>query len=175
LTVRHRPAVPADVPRLAALLDAYMQETFARPWGGSEAALRADAFGAALEMIVAESGDGALVAFVAFQRVYDLHHCVSGAEIVDMFVEPARRARGVAVELLAAVAAESRRRGGMFVKGQAVESPSARRLYARVATCFPGADCYVGGRAFRALADLSGRGPRAIARGLPPKMWNHEP
>ena len=50
-----------------------------------------------------------------------------------------------------------------------------QRLYARFAMCFPGADCIVGGRAFRRLAELAGYAPRVAARSLPEKRWNYEP
>jgi len=52
---------------------------------------------------------------------------------------------------------------------------TTRRLYERIAMSFEGADCIVGGRAFRVLADLSGRPIRELVRGLPKKEWNYEP
>lgn len=76
---------------------------------------------------------------------------------------------------LAAVANRVRERGGTFVKGQAVEHAGLRETYERVAMAFPGADCIVGGRAFRVLADLDGQAPRAMVRGLPDRAWNFEP
>ncbi|HTA93625.1 MAG TPA: hypothetical protein VK745_28800 [Polyangiaceae bacterium] len=64
--------------------------------------------------------------------------------------------------------------GGKFELGQAVTRPGVQGLYERVAMSFPGADCIVGGRAFRALADLAGRPARFVVKNLPDKSWNHE-
>jgi ribosomal protein S18 acetylase RimI-like enzyme len=96
-------------------------------------------------------------------------------EILDLYVSPASRGRGVAPALVCTVAAEILRRGGTYVKGQAVNNRAAQRLYARFAMCFPGADCIVGGRAFRQLAALAGHSARVAARSLPEKSWNYEP
>jgi GNAT superfamily N-acetyltransferase len=112
---------------------------------------------------------------LAWRKSYDLHHCLTGGEILDLYVLPEYRGRGVAPVLVCAVAAEMLRRGGAYVKGQAVEHRVVQRLYARFAMCFPGADCIVGGRAFRRLAELAGRSARVVARSLPEKSWNYEP
>jgi GNAT superfamily N-acetyltransferase len=174
MTLRIRPATVEDVPALAALLDAYMQEVFNSRWHGSRDALIADGFGAKFATILAESSDGQVVAFVAWQHSYDLHHCVVGAEVIDMYVAPAFRGRAVSLLLIAQLASQVRAFGGLFVKGQAVTRRRTQGLYERVAVSFPGADCIVGGRAFRALADLAGRPARFIVKNLPNKSWNHE-
>jgi hypothetical protein len=83
------------------------------------------------------------------------------------------RGLGVALQMVARVAATARTRGGSFVKGQG--SGETRRLYERVAIAFEGADCIVGGRAFRALASLAGQPARAIVRALPDRSANFEP
>jgi GNAT superfamily N-acetyltransferase len=118
---------------------------------------------------------GVPVGFAAFSRAYDLHHCVAGGVVLDLYVAPSHRGFGVALALVAAVANRVRDRGGVFVKGQAVEHPGLRETYERIAMSFPGADCIVGGRAFRALAALDGQAPRAMVRGLPDRAWNSEP
>jgi len=83
--------------------------------------------------------------------------------------------RGVAPALVYTVAAEILRRGGTYVKGQAVDNRAVQRLYARFAISFPGAEYVVGGRAFRRLAELAGRSASIAVRSLPEKSWNHEP
>jgi GNAT superfamily N-acetyltransferase len=120
MTLRIRPATVEDVPALAALLDAYMQEVFSSRWHGSRDALIADGFGAKFATILAESSDGQVVAFVAWQHSYDLHHCVPGVEVIDMYVAPAFRGRAVSLLLIAELASQVRAFGGLFVKGQAV-------------------------------------------------------
>lgn len=153
---------------------AYMGETYAAPWHGSAAALERDAFGARCRMLVAAAPDGALIGFIAWMASYDLHHCVPGAEVPDLYIAPGWRSRGVAPALGCAVAAEVLREGGLYLKGSAVESGTGRRLYGRFMVCGAAGDCIVGGRAFRRLAELAGRTPREMVRGLPERAWNYE-
>ena len=159
-----------DLPEVAELLRAFMLETFGKPWNGSESALARDAFGKELHIAVAGEP---LAAFIGWTRAYDLHHCIFGASICDMYVAPEHRGRGVALELVCFAAAHVRDEGGIFIQGQAVEG--REKEYARLAMCFPGASCIIGGRAFRTLAELSGSSPKEIARGLPKREWNFEP
>ena len=169
-----RAAEQSDVSALVQLLLAYMQETFGSAWEGSTEALRRDGFGREFENLIAVRGDSRVIGFAAWTKSYDLHHCVTGGCILDLFVSPEFRGRGVASALVCSVAAEILRRGGRYVKGQAVNSRAIQRLYSRFAVCFPGADCIVGGRAFRRVAELAGQSARVAARSLPEKSWNYE-
>lgn len=86
----------------------------------------------------------------------------------------AHRGLGVAVALVAAVCAASRSEGGRYLTGAAFERASAvGSFYERIAVTYDSAECHCAGAAFRRLADLHGRPPRAIARGLPPREWNY--
>lgn len=170
-----RSATPNDIPDLEKLLTAFMQATFQRAWGGTTQKLAQDGFGSEFQMMVAETEDQQLVAFAAWTSAYDLHHCIKGGEIIDMFVVPVHRGRGVAIQLIMAIAIQIQQQGGVYIKGQAVENPSVQRLYQRCAQCFPGADCYVSGRAFRRLIELSGQRMRDVVRNLPEPAWNSEP
>jgi GNAT superfamily N-acetyltransferase len=170
-----RAAEQSDVPALVQLLEAYMQETFQVSWQGSAEALRRDGFGREFEIQVAVTGDGRVIGFTAWAKAYDLHHCITGGYILDLYVAPEFRGRGVAPALICTVAAEILRRGGTYVKGQAINNKVVQRLYARFAVCFPGADCIVGGRAFRQVAALAGHSARVATRLLPEKSWNYEP
>ena len=174
MTITIREAAVEDVPDLSGLLDDYMQETFNCPWYGSPDALATDGFGEKFELILAESSLGKAVGFCAWQPSYDLHHCITGAEIIDVYVAPAFRGHAVPLLLTVALASRVRERGGCFVKGQAVMRAGVKELYERVAMVFPGADCIVGGRAFRALADLAGRPARVVVRNLPDRSWNDQ-
>jgi GNAT superfamily N-acetyltransferase len=170
-----RAADQSDISTLVQLLEAYMRETFKVSWRGSAEALRRDGFGREFETHVAATGDGRVIGFAAWTKSYDLHHCLMGGYILDLYVTPAFRGRGVAPALVCMVAAEILQRGGTYVKGQAVDNRAVQRLYARFAMGFPGADYVVGGRAFRRLAELAGRSARVTARSLPEKSWNYEP
>jgi GNAT superfamily N-acetyltransferase len=169
-----RSATLADVDVVVALLRDYMQETYGRPWHGSRGALIADGFGARFKLMVAEASANDVVAFAAWQLSYDLHHCLLGADVLDMFVAPSHRGLALPVILMASVAAQSREAGAVFLKGQAVPKAGVQNLYERIAMAFPGADCIVGGRAFRALAELAGQPPRFVVQHLPDKSWNYE-
>ena len=169
-----RLATPVDIPVLTSLLDAFMREAFNAKWHGSAEALERDGLGAHFELLVAEDSLGKLAGFVAWQMAYDLHHCVRGGSVLDLYVVPASRGRGVALALMATMAARVRERGGVYVRGQAVPKREVQRVYERMCVLFPGADANVGGRAFRALADLEGVPPREAVGRLPQREWNDE-
>jgi ribosomal protein S18 acetylase RimI-like enzyme len=169
-----RRATSSEIPRLVSALEAFMREAFDAKWHGSASALEA-ALGQDIEVLLADGSHGELAGFVAWQMSYDLHHCVRGGSVLDLYVVPASRGRGVALALMASVAAAVRERGGVYVRGQAVPKPEVQRVYERLCVLFPGADANVGGRAFRVLADLDGVPPRDAVRRLPPREWNYEP
>lgn len=173
LTVRS--ALPGDVPEVARLIEQFMHDAFTRPWGGSAEALARDGFGAHFEMSVASTTGAGIVGFAAWEDIYDLHHCLPGAHVIDLYVAPSHRGIGVALGLLTDVAARVRDRGGHFLRGQALPARGLEHLYGRVAVLFPGDECNVGGRAFRALADLAGVPAREAIERLPEKAWNYEP
>jgi hypothetical protein len=99
-----------DVPTLVQLLDAYMHETFQVAWRGSAEALRRDGFGQEFACQVAVTSDDQMRGSVAWTQSYYLHHCMMGGSILDLYVSPESRCRGVALALVCAVAAEILRR-----------------------------------------------------------------
>ncbi len=151
-----------------------MDEALSLAWGGATSALERDVSAGRIHVLVADETD-ALIGFAAWTWSYDLHHCVRGGEVLDVYVTPGRRGQGVAVALLAAIANEIWRAGGTYLKGLVVAERAGRRLYQRLGVSFPGEHCYVSGRAFRELSGLAGRSPREIVRRLPDKSWNREP
>ena len=169
-----RKAVPEDVPRLASLLRDYMRETYHGEWGGSAELLEQHMIQKEVEVIVWES-DGDINGFVAWTAFYDLHWCVKGGMIVDLYVSLPSRGKGAAVFLVTRLAEEIRERGGAFLKGGPVESDAVHRLYKRVAMRLGDGDYYVSGKAFRHLSQLSGRNLRHIVRNLPEAAWNQLP
>jgi len=172
MSVSYRLATPQDAPALETLLERYMHETYASPWRGTRERLERDAFGAHLNIVVAVSGER-LVGFAAWGPAYDLHHCVRGVEIVDMFVVPSRRGWAVAAGLLVTVAAHGLRAGAMFVTGGAVPTGTAAKLYERGAIRH-GDKFFLSGRAFRALAQADPTSVRGLVRSIPAREWNFE-
>jgi len=168
-----REASPDDVHAVAALLQAYMLETYDDDWRGSVDELLQDGFGARFRALIAALADQA-VGLLAWERSYDLHHCLSGGHILDLYVVHRHRARGIAVQLIARAAAVVHSEGGAFIKGGAVESGTASRLYGRFAPAF-GNDYILGGKAFRHLAVQSNLPLRELVRSLPRREWNFEP
>ena len=112
-----RAADQRDVPTLVQLLAAYIHETFQVAWQEPAEALRRDGFGQAFECQDAMTGDDWVIGFVAWTKSYDLHHCMTGGSILDLYVSPESRGRGVVPALVCTVAAEMLRRGGTYVEG----------------------------------------------------------
>lgn len=171
-----RPATTEDVPAIAALFGAHMRDAFGAGarWDGSAEALARDGFGLHFEMLVA-TRSSECVGFVGWQNDYDVHSCIPGAELNDMYVRPDVRGLGVALRLVAAVAATVRARGGKYVRGLTTGDPRTLALYGRIAVAFEGANCILGGAAFRTVAELAGKPARAIIRGLPDNQANWKP
>ncbi len=151
-----------------------MGETYDAPWRGSAEALERDALGQRCTLYVAVNRDARVCGFLGWTPSYDLHHCLPGAEVADLYVGPEARGGGLALALSCHVAEAVARSGGRYLKGGAVERGTGRRLYRKLAVCWPDGDCYVGGRSFRRMAELAGQPMRAMVRGLPPIAWNYE-
>jgi len=164
-----------DIPQLEKLLDAYMRETYQGIWAGTAERLEQDGFGNEFELVVAENSGGEVVGFAAWIPTYDLHYCMKGGEVIDMFVCPPERGRGAALLMAIDIASEIQKRGGTFLKGGAVDNAVVRRFYGRMAMCFPDGTSYVSGRAFRHLAGLADKNLREIVGNLPETAWNYEP
>lgn len=170
-----RAAERRDVPALAGLLEAYMREVFESPWHGTAEALGRDGFGREFETQVATSDSGDVIGFVIWMKSYDVHHCIKGGYVLDLFVAPQYRGRAVAPALLLAVVAAIQEGGGKYIMGRSIQDPAVERMYDRVGLRIPGTYCVAQGKAFRQLARLVGRSPRLVLRYLPEKSWNNEP
>jgi GNAT superfamily N-acetyltransferase len=168
-----REATPGDVHRVAALVQAYMLETYHEEWRGSVTGLLQDGFGARFRALIAALAEQA-VGFLAWEISYDLHHCLSGGHILDLYVAHRHRSRGIAVQLIARAAGIIHSEGGAFIKGGAVDSGTGSRLYGRFAPAF-GNDYILGGKAFRHLAAQSNLPMRKLVRSMPERQWNFEP
>jgi GNAT superfamily N-acetyltransferase len=166
-------AGPDEVQAVAALLRAYMLETYNSAWRGTVTTLLQDGCGAHFRSLLAAHATQP-VGFLAWEKAYDLHHCLSGGHVLDLYVAPGHRARGLAVQLIARAAGLIHSEGGAFIRGGAVDTGTGSRLYGRFAPAF-GNDYILGGRAFRHLAATSGRPIRELARSMPRREWNFEP
>jgi GNAT superfamily N-acetyltransferase len=165
----------ATLAEIAALMPLYMAEAYGVDWHGSEQALRAATADGSLRILAATTGPDACVGFVAWTPSYDLHWCVSGGTILDLYVRQEARGRAVALRLLAAAAVQIRSDGGKFIRGTALDTGPGKQLYGRTAVCTATTECTVSGRAFRQLTKLANVPPREIVRRLPDESWNYEP
>jgi GNAT superfamily N-acetyltransferase len=173
--MRVRRATSGDAEVLASLITDYVRESYPGCAGSNPAQLRRDVLSERSHhhLVVAER-HRQLVGFVEWDKVYDLHWGMSGAQIEDLYVAPAYRGLGVALLLLAQAAREVRDEGSTFLRGGALDSASLRRFYGRLAVVSPTGDTYLSGRAFQHFTQLAGRPLRAVVRALPPVAWNFE-
>ena len=162
-----------DLDHVAVLMDDYVRQNLNMPsWPCSIATFKRDYTSGCFRMTVIHS-HGKLVGFAAWQPCYDLHHCVHGAQFIDLYVDPAYRCRGLGMALICAIAAEITRLGWAFMRGTAL-SGRAARLYERFAVRFGTNEYNVSGKALRQLASLAGKSAREIAQGLPTQEMNHQ-
>jgi GNAT superfamily N-acetyltransferase len=167
-----RKATRGDVLAITGLLSDYMHEIYSAEWRGEPIAIERDGFGVRFQMAAAACGPE-IVAFIAWTPSYDLHHSMAGGEVLDLSVAPPHRHRGIAALLIALVCKEVFTASGSFLRGGAVNSVTAIRLYSRFAPAF-GNDYTLSGRAFRCLAEFDGTSARELVSTLPKKAWNFE-
>jgi len=167
-----RLATESDTNAVAALLTEYVRSELHADWFGSAERLREDGFGSRFDLLLAHATSEDLIGFAAFAPDYDLHVCVRGARILDLYVRSQWRGRGVAALLLTHAAREIMRRGGHYMKGAAQPNAAIINFYGRCAVPFHGPEFTLSAKAFRHFASLAGSDPRHIARNLPQKQWN---
>lgn len=167
-----RVAARDDLPGVGELLGEYVSRELSSRWLGCVEQVERDGFGRHFELLLACRRGGEIAGFAAFAPDYDLHVCVRGGRVIDLYVRPGHRGRGLAPALLARAAAEIRRAGGHYMKGHALRRPGTLRLYERCGVPFHGPEYSIGARAFRQLASLAGADARRLAAGLPEKSWN---
>ena len=152
-----RPFQAQDAPFVSALFGANMTELY----GGANAMTPErliSGCGRYFDLTVAE-GDSEIVGFAAWRETYDLHHDALGGEIADFFVSPSHRGRGVAVQVVAGVAGEIRRRGGLFLCSLVLQDDPGRvKLARRWGVGFAGEHTYLAEAVFHRMADWGGAG-----------------
>lgn len=155
-----RPAGPGDADALVRLIGGLNAHVGAETGRMTRQVLMRDAFGPAptLSLLVAADG-AAVVGYAAWCDAYDTEHAMAGVYLIDLFVEPPARRRGIARRLMAAVAAAARTRGRGFVWWTALPTNAeAAAFYASIASHseFMVAHALFGAR-FEALADEASR------------------
>lgn len=169
-----RLAVSDDAIVLERMIRDYLDESYSGHLGTPAATLEQDVLtGATTQRVLLAERPGGVTGFVAWDGVYDLHWASRGAQIADLYVVPAARGLGVALELHASRCSVVASEGGVFVRGGAHDRPTTRAFYGRIAIVEPTTgETHLAARAFRQLATLGGLPARAIARALPPPEWN---
>jgi GNAT superfamily N-acetyltransferase len=172
MKIRRATITDADV--LATLLGDYLRESYPGHPGSTAEQLRRDVLGEQPRhnVLLASVAD-TVVGFVAWDPIYDMHWAARGMQVADLYVVASHRGLGVALALVARLAAEGQAEGALFLRGGAYDRESTRRAYARVGVVLPSGETNVGGRAFRRLAELSDKPIRELLRSLPPVEWNY--
>ena len=153
-----RPARPAEAAILAEMANDLNDHVGIRGRPFTPERIRADGFGpqAAFTPLVAEL-DGAVVGYVFFSPGYNTDVAARSMWLHDLFVAPAARGRGVGHALMAAVAAETVRAGGVSLEwGVHTANAGALEFYRRLGAGGPEARIMgVDGERLRALADAA--------------------
>lgn len=167
-----RAAAAADAHALSALLRTYVCEALSAEWGGREDTLRTSLETGTVKILLAVTGER-LIGFAASLEDYDLHHCVRGIRVIDLYVVREWRGRSIGALLLTHVAAHAVASDFAYIRGEAIDDDASRHLFDRVAIR-SGDSFNVSGKALRLLAGLRDCRPRDIVTSLPKKDMNHE-
>lgn len=157
-----RPAVPADVPAIHALIvDLAVYEELAHECVGTEALLHEHLFGPAPAAHVTMGlVDGEVQGFALWFTTYSTFLTLPGIWLEDLFVRPEHRGAGLGKALLASLAAECVARGYGRLEWNVLDwnEPAIRFYEAMGAVRMTGwTRCRVTGEA---LAGLAARAPR---------------
>lgn len=175
-----RLATTTDAETLATLISECLAESYPGHPGTPRDVLLRDVLeplpppAAQPRIAIATRALGGSVGYIAWDPTYDLHWGSAGAHVSDLYVAPAVRGLGLAAALVAYCCAEVQAAGGAYLRGEAYDRPSTRRLYGRIAVLQPSGEVALGGRAFRVMAELAGASPRAILAQLPRVEWNYQ-
>lgn len=170
-----RRAVEDDLDDILALLDEFGREHPSARHVRPRAALREAYFGdAPVARLFVAVRHGRTIGMAQWWRIIDMLWVMQGGRVEYLYVRPEARGLGIGAALIAAICDDIRRSGGVFLHGGA-DHPDIVRLYERVALGGPTFECHVSAEAFQVFADLAGRSPRDIVRGLPARALNREP
>lgn len=170
-----RRAVEADLDDILAMLDDFVRDHPAARHVRPRAALREAYFGdAPVARLFVAVQRGRVVGMAQWWRIIDMFWAMQGGHAEYFYVRPEARGLGIGAAIIAAICDDIRRCGGVFLHGGG-DQPEIVRLYERVALGAPTRDCHVSAEAFQVFADLAGRSPRDVVRGLPAPALNRVP
>jgi len=169
-----RRAVDADIEAIEDMVDDFVKGHPAEKVVRSREGLRKAYFGASqvASLVVAVDQDR-VVGMGQWTLIYEMFWGKFGATVEWFYVRPGSRGKGVSAAIVAEICSQVRRAGGEFLYGGGGDEVEA--LYERVAIGWPTNTCHVSAEAFQALADLAGKPPRDIVRGLPTPEMNRTP
>ncbi|MFZ5890150.1 MAG: GNAT family N-acetyltransferase [Myxococcota bacterium] len=151
--VNIRRAEPSDVHAVVELIRAWAHEVFARRADVTPEALLGDGFGSVLEFFVAETENGELCGFAAWEKTYDVVTGRRGGVLLGQFIAPTTRGYGFGDRLLHAVANEVRSIGGAFLSG--LGEVHAELTQAGASLMPPHANAHVASTQRHSAADLT--------------------
>ena len=167
-----RRAVEADLDAIEDMVNDFVKGHPAESTYRSRAALREAFFGPApvANLVVALEGNR-VVGMGQWTRIYEMFWGKYGAAVEWFYVRPTSRGKGISAAIVAEICSQVRRAGGDFLYGGGGDE--VEPLYERVAIGWPSNSCHVSAEAFQVLADLAGKPPRDIVRGLPKPDMNN--
>jgi GNAT superfamily N-acetyltransferase len=170
-----RRAAEAELDELAAMIDDFVRGHPAEHHPRPREALRAALFGDdPVARVFVAIKHGRIVGMGQWWRIFDLFWSMHGGKVEWLYVRPEARGLGIAAAIIAAICDDVRRAGGEFLHGGS-DGERVSRLYERVAIGAPTRECFLSAEAFQVFADLAGRSPREIVRGLPAPEQNRVP
>ncbi len=158
-----RAATINDAETLAALIEGFAQNHPAATHPRSVAAMTEAYLGQdPTSLVLLAERNSAAIAFGAWRKTYDPYWSLFGGEVMALYVEPQWRGRGVALSLVARIAAEIRACGGRFLQGN--YGDTVAQLYERIAIGRDERACHLSAGGFETIAAAAGRSPREILR-----------
>ena len=158
-----RAATIGDVSSLAALIEGFAQNHPGATHPRSAEAMTEAYLGHdPVSRVLLAERNGAAIAFGAWRKTYDPYWSYFGGEVMALYVEPAWRGHGVALSLVAKIAAEVRAYGGRFLQG--TYGDTVAPLYERMAVGRDERACHLSAEDFEMIATAAGSSPREILR-----------
>lgn len=165
---------PRDLDDIGAMVGDFARDHPAANHRRPHEALHAALFGPEpVARIFVATWGGRVVGMAQWTRTFDMFWGVFGGKPEWLYVRPEARGLGISAALVAAICDDVRRSEGEFLYAGYDERLAP--FYERVAIGWPTRECHLSAEAFQVLADLAGKPPREIVRGLPAPELNRSP
>lgn len=167
-----RRAAESDIEAIEDMVTDFVKGHPAEKVNRSREALRKAYFGPSpvAHLVVAVENEG-VVGMGQWTPIYEMFWGKFGATVEWFYVRPGSRGKGISAAIVAEICSQVRKAGGDFLYGGGGDE--VEPLYERVAIGWPTNSCHVSAEAFQVLADLAGKPPREIVRGLPKRELNN--